>query len=106
MKKFWLAPSLIGAIAITGLAGCEQIEQATNEAVDKARQTAVETLDQARQAGSVEEAKQTADNAFQDLKRQAAGLLQQASDYLSGNEPAQPDAEPQQAPAAEPRVDG
>ena len=92
MKKFRLAPLLIGALAITGLAGCEQIEQATN--------------DQARQAGSVEEAKQTADNALQDLKQQAAGLLQQASDYLSGNETARPDAEPQQAPAAEPRVDG
>ena len=94
MTRIKLTGLLVGGIAIVGLSGCEQLEQAATEAVDKARQTAVKTLDEARQAGSIEEAKRSADNALQDVRQQAAGLLQQASELLSGNQPAQDEAQP------------
>ncbi len=75
--------AIFAIVATIGLTGCEQLGQAATEAVDKAKQTAGQTFDEARQAGSVEEAKQTADQALQDLRGQAAGLLQQASQYLN-----------------------
>lgn len=110
MTRSRLAHVLIGGIAVTALSGCEQVEQAATEAADKARQTAVQTLDEARQAGSVEQAAQSADKAVQELKQQAAGLLKQASDYLSGGKQSpqgdQPGAEQGQAPAADAQVDG
>ena len=108
MTRLKLAGLLLGTVSIVGLSGCQQIEQAATEAVDKATQTAIQTLDEARQAGSIEEAKQSAGNAVQDVKQQAAGFLQQASDYLSGNQQAldaeQPGADLE--PAAEPKTDG
>ena len=108
MTKPGLAGLLFGTVVIVGLSGCQQIEQAATEAVDKARQTAIQTLDEARHAGSIEEAKQSASDAVQDVKKQAAGLLQQASDYLSGNQRAldaeQPGADLE--PATEPKTDG
>ena len=87
-------------VATIGLTGCEQLGQAATEAVDKAKQTAVQTLDEARQAGSVEEARQTADQALQDLRGQAAGLLQQASQYLSQEPTAEIGATDADAPEA------
>lgn len=89
MTNTQLKSILIGGIAIVALSGCEQLEQAATSAVDEARQTAVEAIDEARQAGSVEEAKQSADNALDEVRQQAAGLLQQASDFLAGEKPAQ-----------------
>ena len=105
MTRLKLASLLIGAIAIVG---CEQLEQAATEAVDKAKQTAVKTLDEASQAGSIEEAKQTADNAMQDVRQQAATLLQRASEYLSGNQPEPAEAQPaaEASPATETGTDG
>lgn len=94
MNNTKLTSLLIGGIAIIGLSGCEQLEQAATEAVENARQTAVQTLDEASRAGSVEEAKQTAGNALQDIRQQASGLLRQASDYLSGQQPMQNDTQP------------
>ena len=90
MVKFKLASlALVGGIAAVGLSGCEQVEQAANEAVEKAKQTAVEAIDQARQTGSVDEARQSADNVLQDVKQQAAGFLDQASEYLRQGQPAE-----------------
>ena len=74
---------LVGGIALVSLTGCEKLEQAANGAVESAKQSAVKALDEARQAGSIEEARQSADRLLLDAKRQAAGLLEQASQYLS-----------------------
>ncbi len=79
----------VGGVALVALGGCEQLEPAATEAVDQAKQSAVQALDEARQAGSVEEAKQTADRFLLDAKEQASGLLDQASQYLSEEKPAQ-----------------
>jgi hypothetical protein len=87
------ASLVIGAIAILAQGGCEQLQQAATEAVNDAKQTAVEALEEATQAGSIDGAKQSADNAIDDVRQQAAGLLQQASDYLSGKPPAEDSAE-------------
>ncbi|UCH39261.1 MAG: hypothetical protein JSU67_14000 [Gammaproteobacteria bacterium] len=108
MSKIKLASLLIGGIAIGGMSGCEQLEQAATEAADKVRQTAVKTLDETRQAGSIEEARQSADNALQDVRQQAAGLLRQASDYLAGNQPKPDEAQPttDAAPSTETKTDG
>ena len=80
---------LAGALALVGLTGCEKLEQAANDAVESAKQSAVQALDEARQAGSIEEAKQSADRLLLDAKQQAAGLLQQAGQYLAEETPTQ-----------------
>ena len=81
---------LIGGISVVSLTGCEQIEQAKNTAVEKAKASAVQILDEARQAESIDDVKQSANRAMQDAKQSAAGLLGQASDYLS-NQPQEQD---------------
>jgi hypothetical protein len=63
------------------------MEQATNGVVEKARQAAVQVLDEAQQAGSIDQAKETANQALSEARRLAAGLLGQAilgqaSEYL------------------------
>ena len=78
---------LAGTVALVGLSGCDKLEQAANEAVENAKQSAVQALDEARQAGSIEEAKQSADRLLLDAKQQAAGLLEQASRYLAEETP-------------------
>ena len=74
---------LIGGISIVSLTGCEQIEQATNTAIEKAKESAVQILDEAKQAESIDDVKQSANRAIQDAKQTAAGFLGQASEYLS-----------------------
>ncbi len=74
---------LAGGLTLAGLSGCERLEQAANDAVETAKQSAVQALDEARQAGSIEEARQSADRLLLDAKQQAAGLLDQASRYLA-----------------------
>ena len=93
---------LVGGIAVIGLTGCEQIEQAANDAVEQARQSAVEAIDQVRQAGSIEEAKQSASKALDEARQGAAGLLDQASQYLAeeGRATAGEDAPAGETPAA------
>ena len=68
------------------LTGCEPIEQATNAAVEKAKEAAVQIIDETKQAESLDDAKQSANRAIQEAKQTAAGLLGQASQYLS-NQP-------------------
>ena len=80
---------LIGGIALIGLSGCEQVEQAANDAVEKAKQSAVQALDEAKQTGSIDEARQSATQALQEAKQAAAGILGQASDYLANDQQAQ-----------------
>ena len=87
---------LVGALALVGLTGCDKLEQAANDAVETAKQSAVQALDEARQAGSIEEAKQSADRLLLDAKQQAAGLLQQASQYLAEENPT-----PESVPASQ-----
>ena len=77
---------LVGSIALVGLSGCEQMEQAATEAVETAKQTAVQALQEASQTGSIDEARQTATQALRDAKQQAAGVLGQASEYLSSEQ--------------------
>jgi vacuolar-type H+-ATPase subunit H len=74
---------LIGGISVIGLTGCEQVEQAANDAVKKAKQTAVQALAEATQTGSIDQGKQSANQTLLDAKQKAAGLLGQASEYLS-----------------------
>lgn len=74
---------LVGSVALVGLTGCEQVEQATNSVVEKARQAAVQVLGEAQQAGSIDQAKETANQALSEARRLAAGLLGQASEYLT-----------------------
>jgi len=81
---------LVGGISVISLTGCEQMEQAASVAVEKAKQSAVQVMDEARQSGSIDEARQSADRALQEARQTAAGLLGQASEYLS-NEPKEQD---------------
>ncbi|MCG6891808.1 MAG: hypothetical protein LJE92_19675 [Gammaproteobacteria bacterium] len=80
---------LVGGIALVGLTGCEQAQQATNEVVEKARQAAVQALNEAQQSGSIEQARESANQVLHEARQQAAGLLGQASEYLSGDQPGQ-----------------
>ncbi len=80
---------LIGSISVIGLTGCEQVEQAANDAVEKAKQTAVQALDEVTQTGLIEQATQSANQALLDAKQKAAGLLGQASEYLSEDQQGQ-----------------
>lgn len=84
---------LIGGISIVGLTGCEQLEQATNAAVEKAKESTVQIIDEAKQVNSIEDARQTANRAMQEAKQTAAGLLGQASQYLSAETQEQEPAE-------------
>ncbi len=77
---------LIGGISIVSLTGCEQVEQAASVAVERAKESAVKVVDEARQSGSIDDARQSADRALQEAKQAAAGLLGQASEFLA-NEP-------------------
>ena len=93
---------LFGGISVVSLTGCEQIEQAKNTAVENAQTSAVQLLDKARQAESIDDVKQLANRAMQDAKQSAAEILGQASENLSnqpqkqntantsGSDPAQP----------------
>jgi len=85
---------LFGGIALIGLTGCEKLEQAANQAVEKAQQSAVKAIDEVRQAGSIEEARQSAVNALNAAKQDAAGLLGQASQLLAEDGQAQPAENP------------
>ena len=78
---------LVGSVALVGLSGCEQVEQATNGVVEKARQAAVQVLDEAQQSGSIDQARETANQALSEARRLAAGLLGQASEYLTQDQP-------------------
>lgn len=68
---------------MAGLTGCERIEQAANDAVEKAKQSAVQVLDEATQSGSIDQAKQSANQVLLETKQKAADLIGQASEYLS-----------------------
>lgn len=74
---------LFGGISVVSLTGCDQIEQATNNAVENAKQSAVQVVDEVRQAGSIDQAKQSAKQALTEARQTAAGLLGQASEYLA-----------------------
>lgn len=76
---------LVASVALVGLTGCEQVEQAANDVVEKAKQAAVLALDEAQQSGSIDQAKETANQVLQE----AAGLLGQASEYLSRDQQGQ-----------------
>ena len=80
---------LVVGTSVLGVTGCEQMEQAANDAVLKAKQAAVQVLDEARQAGSIDEVKQSAERAAREAKQNAAGLLKQAGDDLAKDEQVQ-----------------
>lgn len=80
---------LIGGISVVCLTGCDQMEQATNNAVEKAKQSAVQALDEARQSGSIDQVKQSANQALIEARQTAAGLLGQASEYLAAEQQGQ-----------------
>jgi len=80
---------LVCGISVAGLTGCEQLGQAATDVVENAKQSAAQALDEIGQANSVEEAKQSAGEALQHTRQKAAGLLDRASGYLSGEQPLQ-----------------
>jgi thioredoxin-like negative regulator of GroEL len=82
---------LVASVALVGLSGCEQVEQAANDVVEKAKQATVLALDEAHQSGSIGQAKETANQVLQEARQQAAGLLGQASEYLSRDQQGQDD---------------
>ena len=88
-------PALLftGLLAIVALSGCERIQQAADSAVEQARQTTMQAIDEASQAGSIDEARQTAVDALQQFRQQASGLLDEASGYLQPETPPQQDGE-------------
>lgn len=73
---------LFGAVAVLGLSGCEQVEQAASQALQDARQSATQVLEDASQSGSLEQARQSASEALNEARQAAAGLLGEASEYL------------------------
>lgn len=74
---------LIGSISLFSLSSCEQVEQATNTAIDKAKQSSAQVVDEATQNDSLEKAKQSASQALDGARQKAADLLGQASEFLS-----------------------
>jgi len=76
-------PLIFGSLFLVSLTGCERVEQVANEALEQAKQSAVQAIDKAAQAGSIDEARQAANDALLDARQKAAGLLDQASEYLS-----------------------
>lgn len=74
---------LVASVALVGLSGCEQVEQAANDVVEKAKQATVLALDEAHQSGSIDQAKETVNQVLQEARQQAAGLLGQVSEYLN-----------------------
>ncbi len=82
---------LLGAVAVFALSGCEQIDQAAADAVETARTSAGQLLEDASQARSIDDARQVADDALVEAREQAAGLLQRASEFLSTTPDGSPD---------------
>ena len=74
---------LLGAVVVFALAGCEQVDQAAADALEKARTSAGQLLEDASQARSIDDARQVADDALVEAREQAAGLPQRASEFLS-----------------------
>ena len=93
-----LTALLLGSLSITTLAGCDRIEQAAAEAVEQARQSTAEVIDEAVRPGSLQQATQNAQEALQEAQQKAADMLGTASDYLADEAP----AETGEAPAGEP----
>ena len=89
---------LLGSLSLLTLSGCERLEQAAAEAVEHARQSTAEVLDEAARTGSLESAKQKAGEALQEAKQKAAGLLGEASEYLATEPPAENSETPMDDP--------
>ena len=62
-------------------------------------------MDEAMQANSVDETRQSAFSAFENIKQQAAEMLQQASENLSDSAPAQDPQTPESKPVNQPSND-
>ena len=79
---------LSAAMALLFLTGCEQLEQAKNDTIEKAKHTAIKALEEVKSSGSIEQAKESANQVLIDAKKAAAGLLNQAGKYLEEDESA------------------
>ena len=86
--------SLSAAMALLFLTGCEQLEQAKNDTIENAKQTVVKALEEAKSSGSIEQAKESANQVLIDAKKAAAGLLNQAGKYLEEDENADQKTQP------------
>lgn len=83
MKKFKpLAASLFAGLVLLGLTGCDRINQAATEAVEQARKSVIQVLDEAQQSGSLEHARQAVSETLIEARQQAAGHLDEAIEYL------------------------
>ena len=74
--------SLLAAMALLFLTGCEQIEQAKNDTIENAKQTALKAIEDVTAISSIEEAKESASQILTETKKATAGLLDQASKHL------------------------
>jgi vacuolar-type H+-ATPase subunit H len=81
MNKIY--PAILLLVGGIGLGGCGQVEQAANEAIEKAKQTATRALEDARQSGSIDQVREAANQALHDARQQAAGLPGHASEVLA-----------------------
>ena len=88
----------VGGGALLALTGCERIEQAATDAVEQAKQSATQVLEEATQTGSIEDAAQAADQVLLETRQQAAELLEQMSNYLSVDRPSTPSGRVAPAP--------
>ena len=80
LKSIYL-PVIVGFMLVF-LTGCDKIDQAKTDALEKAKQAASKALNDVQQSGSIDQAKESANQAIIDAKQAAAGMLGQASEYL------------------------
>jgi hypothetical protein len=101
MRKFKLTfLSLLAAMALLFLTGCEQLEQAKNGTIENAKQTAIKALEEVTSSGSIEQTKESANQVLIDAKKATAGLLDQAVKYFEQDETS--GQKPEAIPKAEP----
>lgn len=78
--------SLSAAIALLFLTGCEQLEQAKNDTIENAKQTATKALEEVKSSVSIEQAKESANQVLIDAKNATVELLDQVGKYLGQDE--------------------
>jgi hypothetical protein len=65
-------PSFIGRVGVIGLTACGHACRAASEVIEKAKQTAALALYEARQSGSVDQARESLNQVLDNARQQAA----------------------------------
>lgn len=58
---------------MVGLTGCDQVEQAANNAVEVAKQSALQALEEATRTSTINQAKESANQVMLEAKQKATG---------------------------------